>query len=320
MSTAGRNLRWQWRLANGGIVDAIIDNERKLELVTQRTKILSEAPRGGRPEGHTVTIEPEFREGRSERPPIEALVTFAPNAPICILRVDGHEVAPSTWPTRSKRVPSLPPPATRQWATYGLLAALGGAALLALGLFASTRIASSAERATGKLDTSYRAPNGRFIAHFPGELRPRPAILPSSVGGVVLEDKEKSVTIVIAALAREGERDPWTIQQRLRDEALANVPKGAARFEETTRREETCAGERGAVVAGHLMEQGTRRARAWACAFFHDDAAYLTLYTIAEPVGSADERRVRAIADATELTHLADLGSSAPNPLLLPSH
>ena len=38
------------------------------------------------------------------------------------------------------------------------------------------------------------------------------------------------------------------LQQRLHGEAVANLPKGIARYEEGARREETCLGKPGAVV------------------------------------------------------------------------
>ena len=60
------------------------------------------------------------------------------------------------------------------------------------------------------------------------------------------------------------------------------------------------------------------RDRTWACAFVHDGAGYFFMYMVAEPASTADERRVRAIVDATELTHLSDLGLVPEAPSQLP--
>ena len=303
-----RVLRWKWRLANRGIVTATIEDDGR-EVVAQDSRVLSEALRGTKPEGHTVVVTPvQSNLEDSVRPPIEAVVTFDPQAPICILRVDDHEVSPAAWPERER--PTIPMPS--QPSVPWKLVAIGALVLVLAAFLFSSVHGSRLSSADTKLRGTHRASNGLFIAHFPEDLDARAAVLPTGVGGVVLEDKAKTTTIVLGSLppdASGAAHDPWMIQQRLRDELLANVPKGTARFEELTRRDETCLGEHGAVVVGQLLESGAQRGRVWSCAFIHKDVGYIALVSLGEPATSDDEKRVRAIVEATELTKLADLGT-----------
>jgi hypothetical protein len=310
MST-GSPFRWQWTLANGGTVTAVIDPSTNVETVSQGSRVLSQSARGAKPDGHLVVVASERAEGASERPPIEALLTFAPSAPICILRVDGYEVAPALWPTRQRPTPPRP---DRPYGTY-VFVSLAAIALLIAGTWIRSLRQDPAPRDEGKLGGTHRSMNGLFVAHYPEDLEARLAVLPPGVTGVALEDKAKSMTIVLAALTfgPEDSRDPWALQQRLRDEALANLAKGAGKYEESSRRDEPCLGKSGAVVLGQIMHHGARQARIWSCAFAYDGAGYLALTMLAEPASITDERRVRAIVDATELTHLADLGA-VPSP------
>jgi hypothetical protein len=310
--TAERILRWQWTLANGGNVTAVIDLDASTESVSQGDKVLSSCARGAKPEGHTVTVAPEGDSADSERPPMEAVITFSPGAPICILRVDGHEIAPRLWPVRQRQV--QPTKAQIPIGAYVLLGVVAVALVIGGVVVRSLRKEAPPPRADGRLTQTHRSGNGLFVAHYPDDLEPKPAILPPSAGGVVLEDKAKATSIVIGALplGESERRDPWILQQRLRDEALANLSKGGARYDEVARREETCVGKPGAVVTAQLVSRGTRTAKIWSCAFVHDTAGYIVLYMLAEPVETADERRARAIVEATELTKLTDLGVLPP--------
>jgi len=308
-------LRWQWTLANRGVVTAVIDPEALREMVSQDDRILSDGPRGSRPDGHAVSIAPASVAGRSDRPPIDAVVSFDPQLAICILRVDGQEVAPTTWPIRERKIEVQPSP--RPWGRIiGFGALLAGA--LTLLVFRLTAPAPPPKQ-DRSLHGTQRAMNGLFIAHFRPDLEAKPAVMPNGVSGLLLEDKEQRLAIVLAAVPSEGAvpHEPWALQQKLRDEALANVPKGIARFEEAARRDETCLGERGAVVTGYLAHKTSRRARVWSCAFVHDGAGYLALHVLNEPVDEATERSARTIVESTELTRLADLGAM-PDPSSLP--
>jgi len=300
------NLRWQWTLANRGIVTAIIDPHGMRESVAQDDQTLSESTRGGRPEGHTVAVQPAKADGRSERPPIEAVVSFDPKQPICILRVDGQEITPTMWPIKERTVETPRP--SKPWALMG-----GAGAILLFALFLGVR-RLNATPAPGVPDRSMhgtqRAMNGLFIAHFPPALEAKPAVMPATASGILLEDKEQHLIIVLAAAPTDPAEvsDRWALQQKLRDEALANVPKGIARFEETARREDTCLGEKGAVIVGHLAYKTSIRAKVWSCAFVHHGAGYFALYSLAQPLDPGAEEKARQIIDSTELTHLSDLG------------
>ena len=278
--------------------------------------MLSRAPRHTKPQGHTVLVAPIRHEGGSDRPPLEATLTFASHAPICVLRVEGHEVAPSVWPKRDRSLKPTEPARSRRapFASYGLVA-LAGVGLVGL-LVAILVVRAVASRPAGpaKLDESLRALNGLFIAHFPGEMAQRIPTLPQGMFGVRLDDRTKATTIVLAAGPRDVTAgDRWALQQRLLPEILANLKKVDETFEETARREETCLGETGAVVVGKLVEDGKAIARLWTCALVHDEAGYLLVSRINEPVAKDDENQARRIIDATELTHLAAITPATSN-------
>lgn len=310
---SAQTLRWRWTLANGGGVEAVIDLDANTEAVLQGSRVLSHCPRGDKPDGHTVLVSPERGPDVSERPPIEAVVTFAPRTSVCILRVDGNEVAPVVWPVPIRQRAAPAPEPDRPWGTY-LLIGLAVVALVIGGAIVRSLRKDHPPRVEGKLDQVHRSMNGLFVAHYSEDLAPRIAVLPPGVGGVVLEDKAKTTNIVIAATTIDASsaRDPWALQQRLRDEVVANLAKGAGRYEESARRDDTCLGKPGAVVTGQILAEGQRQAKVWSCAFLSETAGYFTLYMLAEPVLNADERRVRSILDATELTRLADLGAFPP--------
>lgn len=309
-----RTWRWQWTLSNGGTVAAVIDRDANTEVITQGARFLSRSARGAKPEGHTVMVDPERLPDASDRPGVEAVITFAPTAAVCILRVDGQEVAPSAWPVRP---PTVTPEAPRPYGAW-VLVGLGALALVVFGLVVrATR--SEPPHVDSKIGGMHRAPNGLFIAHYPDDFEARPAVLPPGVGGVVLTDTAKMTAIVVGATLNPPSEttDPWVLQQRLHDEAVVNLPKGTARYEEGTRSEETCLGRPGAVVTGRIKSGSKATARVWSCTFFHEAAGYIALYMLAEPAGTADVRRARSIIDSTELTRLADLGPLPPG--LLPT-
>ena len=311
-------LRWLWTLANRGRVEATIDPATKEEIVAQDGKVLSRSARGGKPDGHVVTVAAGVVEDGSERPPIEAVLTFAPSAPICILRVDGEEVAPSSWPTRERA--AAPPPASpaRPWLRWFLIAV--GIALVVLAAVRLSRSQREPPPKSTALDVTYRAPSGLFVAHHPKDLEPRPAVLPASASGVVLEDRGKAMALVVIAaeLDAAAPRDPWTLQQRFHAEALANLTgqvRGGATYDESGRRDETCHGKPGAVTTGALMLRDTKLARLRACAFVADDTGYLVLSSLSEPASKEDERLLHSIVDAVEPTHLAPTAPSS-SPLI----
>ena len=302
-------LRWQWRLANGGSVAAVIDTVANTETVSQGDRVLSSSPRGGTPDGHIVAIVADRNPGASERPPIEATVTFATGTPVCILRIDGHEVSPVAWPMRERETRALPS-TSRPYGTY-LLIALVSVFLVALGLVVRS-LRHDPESRTEAFEARHRLTNGLLVAHFPADLEPRTPGLPGDVGGLVLEDRAKTSTVVLSAVAIEGTRDPWVVMKRLHDDVVATLPRGMGKYEETARHEGTCVGRPGAIVAGKIVEAGATRARVWTCAFVKDDAGYLAATMVVEPASAAEERRLHSVVEATELTHLSDLGKQPP--------
>jgi hypothetical protein len=253
----------------------------------------------------------------SERPPIEAVITFAPHAPICILRVDDQEIAPAAWPVREKKVT---PPASR--ARFGWVFPVVGLALLAAAGFVVRSLRSDA-KPTGvasKLAGTYRAQNGLFVAHYPPDLEPRAAVLPPSIQGVVLDDKAKTASVLIAALPHaEGLHDGWALQQRWHGEAMANMPTGDGSYTEVGRREGRCCGRPGAIVTGRVVRFNQPTARIWTCAFTNEHAGYFAMTMLMEPVTEDVERGARIVIEGTELTRLTDLTANPQGTIALPS-
>jgi len=194
------------------------------------------------------------------------------------------------------------------------LYALVAVAIVSAVVFLVARHQDGAAPIAGELAGLHRSPSGLFIAHFPGDFEAKAAVVPSGIDGIVLQEKSKSTAIVITAISADPAlaRDPWAVQQRLRDEALANLPKGAARFEESARRDETCFGAPGAAVIGQLKQTSATSARVWSCAFSRGASSYLVLTMVAESASTEDHKRARTIVDATELTRLGELGTLEP--------
>jgi hypothetical protein len=237
--------------------------------------------------------------------PAGVVVTFQPGALICILRVDGEEVPPTRWPVRRRA--ERPKPRTVSFPTgivavvVLLLAAAGGA----FWLVRERGLPSARSAAT---TGAYRAENGRFVAHYPPAFVARRAVVPSDISGVAIEDPGRGETVVLLALATgDVPRDSWLAHKRLNDEALANLPRGGAGWEEHARAEETCIGQPGAVVRGTVKDVAV-----WSCAFVRDGAAYLAMVALRDDATSEDEKRLRAIVEDTELTKLGEIRSGEP--------
>src|SRR5688500_7898323 len=86
----GTDHRWEWTLPTEEKVAATVDAKLERETVLVGDRVVSEAPRGSKPEGHVLAK------------PSGVVVTFQRGALICILRVDGEEVSPSKWPVRKR--------------------------------------------------------------------------------------------------------------------------------------------------------------------------------------------------------------------------
>lgn len=306
LPSAVTSLRWEWTLANGGRVAAELDATDSRELVLVGSRVVSSAPRGERVDGHTAIVEPVGTLGARE--PITVTVTFEPRQAICVLRVDGFEVAPTLWPTR-RRPAVAPAPAPRpRWvpAAVAIAAALGIVYLVGA---ARTRTPAG----PAPLDAVHRSPSGLFVARHPKAMTARVPTLPSPLAGVVLDDAAAKETVFVVALsltARELEggaaRDPWALQRRLQTEALVSVGYAARSYGETTRSDDTCLGARGAVVVGRLERPDGSRAKTWSCALTVGDRGYLVGYVAPETL--ADVTPLRRVVDAVEPTSLGALG------------
>lgn len=286
--------RWEWTLRDGVKIAATLDPDERLESVFVGGRLVSQAARGSKPEGHVV------------EKPSGVVVRFQSGALICILRVDGEEVSPSVWPVRKRagrpkpRIVALP---LRAIGIVVLAAAVAGG-----GFFVWSSRGSTSDAAAAALDSSFRAENGRFVAHHPKRMVTRRPQLPSGASGVVLVDAEHSESVVIVAYATgDAPAEPWLVQKKLHAEALTNLPRSGPAYEETSRGDETCLGKAGAVVLGKARSPRGDAANVWSCGFAHDGAAYLVMYSVRADAPSENGRRLREIVEATELTHLAEL-------------
>jgi hypothetical protein len=290
--------RWEWTLHGGRRVAAVLDAAQGTETVLVDDHVVSKCARGAKPEGHAV------------RP--ATTVTFDPRVAVCILRVDGDEVAPQRWPTPERKerpaVKTLSlPSGVAVLAVVLVLASLG-----ALGLRFLRRGGAGGAGMTGL----YRAPSGLFVAHFPPGLAARPASTPAGTSGVVLVDEEHDDAIVLLALGGVADektpRDPWLLQKLLHDEGLANVPRADGRLEELARRDDTCLGLPGAVVLDRVTNRRGEQARVWSCAVSKDDVGYLLVVSTRDSASPSDDRRLHRVIDATELTRLGEVAPKGP--------
>jgi hypothetical protein len=289
--------RWEWRLPEGGKVEATLDAADKIESVFVDGRLVSQAARGSMPDGHVL------------EKPAGVVVRFQPGALICILRVDGEEVSPNVWPVK-KRV-ERPKPNVVTLPLRAIAIAVGAVAVIGGAYWAwSSRAANAdAERgAASSLDATFRADNGRFVAHHPKRFVARRAQVPVGASGVVLLDAQRSESIVIVAHAGgDAPSEPWLVQKKLHAEALTNLPRNGPAYEESSRGDETCLGKPGAVVLGRSRTARGEPANVWSCGFAHDGASYLVMSSLRADSPSEDGRRLREIIEATELTHLAEL-------------
>jgi hypothetical protein len=289
--------RWEWTLLGGARVAAVLDAAQGTETVLVDDHVVSKCARGAKAEGHAV---------RSA-----TTVTFDPRVAVCILRVDGDEVAPTRWPMpeRKERPPAESFSLPSGVVVLGAVLVLAALAALALRLFRHTDAGGAA------MTGLYRAPSGHFVVHFPAGLAPKPAVTPGGTTGVVLVDEERDDAIVVLALgasASEGTRDPWLLQKRLHDEGLANVPRADGRLEELSRRDDTCLGLPGAIILDRVTNRRGEPSRVWSCAVSKDDVGYLLVVSAREKATATEDKRLHRILDATELTRLGEVAPKAP--------
>lgn len=286
--------RWEWTLPDGVRIAATLDPSERVESVFVGDRLVSEAPRGSKPDGHVL------------EKPAGVVVKFQRGALICILRVDGEEVSPNVWPVRKRADRPKPNLVAVPFKAIGIAAiaclAIGGA------YWAWTSRAPASDAPGSSLESAVRAENGKFVAHHPKRFVRKRAQLPANASGVVLVDEERSESIVIIALAGEdAPREAWLVQKTLHGEALANIPRDGKLYEETARGDESCMGKPSAVVRGKARTAKGDPANLWSCAFAHDGTAYLAMYSVRADAPSEDGRRLRDIVDATEITQLAPL-------------
>lgn len=286
--------RWEWTLPDGVKIAATLDPTRKIESVFVGGRLVSEAPRGTKPEGHVL------------EKPSGVVVRFQPGALICILRVDGDEVSPNVWPVRKRAERAKPKIVAFPLRAMGI--GVLAIALVGAAWWGWSSRAGSNDGGSSSLDASFRADNGRFVAHFPKRFVAKKPQLPAGASGVVLQDAERRENIVVLAYASaDAPVEPWLVQKNLHAEALTNLPRNGPTYEETSRGDETCLGEGGAVVLGKSRTARGEAANVWSCGFVRDGVAYLVMYSVRADASSEDGRRLREIIEATELTHLAEL-------------
>ncbi len=284
--------RWEWALPDGRRVAAELDEARGREVVFLGEGIAAAGPCGAAREGHVLDGAPDV------------VVTFEPPALVCILRVDGHEIAPSTWPGRDRPRTSSASGDRALTIPRGVVAAVAVVAILALVLALGGRAVSQVwgARTGDDARVMHRDPGGLFVARFPPAFRPKPT---AGASALLLENREADVSVVVLALPLgDAARDPWAVQKKMLPEALATLPRADASFEETSRSDETCLGERGAAVVGRIASARGASAKVWSCALVHGQGMYLVAYALPEGAKVAREKELRAIVDATDLVEL----------------
>lgn len=287
--------RWEWALPDGRRVAAAIDDEGTRERVWIGGRLASEAARGAHPEGHVVG---------------DVIVLFEAHAPICVLRLDGHEIAPAIWPGRGTgAAPALATgPRPTVTPSEGLPRSLVVLALVAA-LLVGVALASRALRKDEPdvTQASFRAHAGFFVARYPSTFVAHAAAAPNGGEAVRLERADADENVVVLAMPLgDAARDPWLVHKRLHPEVLAELPRADKSFDETARSEETCLGEKGAVVVGRTATAHGASAKVWSCAFVHDDLAFVVAYAVREGAPAAEEAALRAVVDATDLTRLGE--------------
>jgi hypothetical protein len=286
--------RWEWTLPDGAKIAATLDSEEKIESIFVGGALASQAARGSKPEGHVL------------EKPSGVVVRFQSGALICILRLDGEEVSPNVWPVRKRG--GRPKPNVIAVPLRAIGVAVLALALIGGAIWIWSSRTSATEAAASMLDSTFRAENGRFVAHHPARFVGRRPLLPPGASGIVLLDTARRESIVLVAYAAaDTPSEPWLVQKKLHAEALANLPRNGPAYEEASRGDEICLGKPGAVVLGKSRTAQGEAANVWSCGFVHDGAAYLVMYSIRADAASDDGRRLREIIEATELTRLAEI-------------
>jgi hypothetical protein len=301
--------RWEWMLPGSVRVAATLASPTGVESVFVAGSLASQSARGAKPDGHSLKVARSSDDGELE--PLDVSVTFDPRVRICVLRVAGEEIAPQVWPI-TERGRAVRPPPTAPFPT-GIVTAVVGAVVIAG--FASGVLLSRGPSAGPNREMSgvHRAESGLFVAHFPKSFVARSAVMPSAMTGIVLSDDKRGETIVIVALPpSEAMRDPWLLHKRVHGEALVNLPRADGKYDELSRRDDACLGQPGAIVAGRVTNQQGEPARVWSCAFSRGDTGYLVMSSLREKSPAEDEKQLRRIIDATELTELGALTPLAP--------
>jgi hypothetical protein len=292
--------RWRWTLANGARVVAELSSDGRVEYVRLGDRTVSECARGEKPDGHVIDAPPRDEEGESLR----ASITFDPKSTICVLRVDDHEVAPIEWP-KPRPPRKLEPVQTPARVPIVAIVVLGTLAMIGL-VFAVRSCARDKPEKPSTIAT-YRAPSGLFVAHPPSDMKLSAIALPLPMTGVLGTTETTAIVIAAGRLDASSAHEPWVLSKQYLPEVLPLLPRGGGKLVESDRRDDTCLGERGAVVSGTLTSPTGMRSKLWSCTFVRDDAGYLVVDVHVEPMTIADERRLRTIVDATELTNLAEI-------------
>lgn len=287
--------RWEWRLPAGENVAAVVDSVAGTESVFVGPRLTSQSARGAKPDGHLIAV------GGSSASSVT--VTFDPHVLVCILRIDGDEIAPTRWPVRTRTKPAARKSFAWPLSLLVVLAMIAGVALVAR----ERSVAGSEFEMSG----AHRSENGLFVAHYPKEFSARTAPLPPTMSGVLLADPKANDAVAIVALSLdEATHDPWVVNKRLYDEAMAVLPRSGGMYEETSRHDGVCLGQHGAIVTARAKDTRGAPADVVSCALAKGNAGYL-LMTSSPASDAAEEKRVQQIVNATELTELGQLVAPA---------
>jgi hypothetical protein len=299
---------WQWQLPSGEALIARFDPTSHVESIWLGPRLVSRSGQGGKREGHAVILTPTaVPAAQPYRGPHEAVVLFDADGKACSLRIEGMDLPPVRTPgalDAASRSPNVSPSVQGQGWTLGRVVGAGVGVLVGVLLSRAIFVAVVHRRENVVVNTTISAthpsPNGLFVAHYPAAFTP--VVQPGLPEGTfMLRHPSKDEHVAICAFPNAVPDDPWKLQQIVQRDGVAGLLRTGATYEETERRDETCAGKNGAVVIGKVTAKGTT-GKMWSCTFVHGGHPYWLMYLIDDRDAQADEAMLRRIVDATELT------------------
>jgi hypothetical protein len=331
------DLTWEWTLPMSEPIVARVDPKTNVESIYVGQRLVSRSGTGGKPEGHTVSLNPRGAEGAyREGAPQELHLRFDPALSDFQLRANGQRVQPA-------RAPGAPPPETRPGHVYAmpplapyarapsltppsrggsavkvavvLVVAIAAASGSAAGVRKYLAAARAAETPAGSLNAS----TGLLTAHYPAGFKAtetsKSSQVPAGPGDpcpqrvctvqfslVKLDRAGRDEGVFLASFKMNGLKigvDPWRVSNLLHDKFEDLAKLQGSDYAETDRQDATCLGEPGAAVTGSFRHKG-EAGTIWSCTFIREgNAFWVGSFLNAKHV--ADDAELKSIIEATGL-------------------